>query len=168
MKRLMADKQHLVRMAMLFALGVGGFLVARGILVPRDFGVYGHYRAGALADNMARTPAFAGQKACADCHADVLDTRAGSKHAAIACEACHGALGRHAADPENVKPDKPDRDGVCLVCHRENVAKPSGFPQVDPAGHAKGQPCSACHPHHHPDSVAKAPAATASTGEVKP
>jgi len=166
MNRLIADKQHLVRMAMLFALGIVGFLIARAILVPADFGVYGHYRAGALADNQARPLGFAGQKACADCHSDVVDARVGSKHAAVSCEACHGPLARHAADPENVKPTKPDPNTICLQCHLENIAKPQAFPQINVTVHAKGQACSACHPHHHPDAAAK-PAAAA-TSEVKP
>ena len=32
-----------------------------------------------------------------------------------------------------------------------NVAKPKGFPMVDPAEHAKGDPCNTCHSPHHPE-----------------
>jgi hypothetical protein len=160
MRRLLDDKQHLVRMALLFVVGFLVFLVGRVVFVPHDFGVYGHYRAGALADNRARPLGFAGQGACSDCHSDVVDARVGSKHQKVSCEACHGPLARHVADAENVKPVKPDPNKVCLTCHLENVAKPASFPQVNAASHAKGQPCSACHPHHHPDAAKSAASAS--------
>ena len=148
---LFKDKEHLLRMAALFAAGVLLFVVARALLVPDGFGVYGHFRAGALQDNRERTPGFAGHAACGDCHADILEARAGSRHAAVGCEACHGALGRHAGDPEAMTPVKPDGGGICLVCHLANVAKPKAFPQVDPAEHGDGQGCDACHRPHHPE-----------------
>lgn len=151
MGRLFKDKEHLVRMAALFAGGTLLFFVAKGLLVPKGFGVYGHYRAGALADNRGRTPAFAGRQACGDCHADVIEARQGSEHATVGCEACHGALARHAEDPDANKPVKPEPARVCLVCHLENVAKPKGFPQVDPTEHGDGQPCNECHKPHHPE-----------------
>jgi len=145
------DKEHLLRMAALFVGGTLLFFLAKGLLVPKDFGVYGPFRAGALDDNRARTVTFAGRKACGDCHADVVELRVGSKHATVGCEACHGALGRHAEDPETVKPEKPDGARVCLVCHLENVGKPKGFPQVDPADHGDGKACNSCHKPHHPE-----------------
>jgi hypothetical protein len=151
MKDLFKDKEHLLRMAGLFAAGVLLFVVARGLLVPKGFGTYGHFRAGALADNRARQVMFAGRAACADCHADIVEMRVGSKHATVGCEACHGALARHAEDPENVKPVKPDGARICLVCHLENVAKPKRFPQVDPAEHGEGKACNSCHNPHHPE-----------------
>ncbi|MGC8763549.1 MAG: multiheme c-type cytochrome [Acidobacteriota bacterium] len=145
------DREHLVRMAALFAAVFFLFLVARAILVPKDFGVYGHFRAGALRDNAERPLAFAGRAACADCHDDIVQKRKGSKHHRVGCEACHGALARHAADPEKLVPQKPDGKAVCLVCHLENVAKPKGFPQVNPQEHGDGGPCSSCHNPHHPE-----------------
>jgi hypothetical protein len=151
MRGLFKDKEHLLRMAALFAAGVLLFVVARGLLVPASFGVYGHFRADALLDNRARPLAFAGRAACSDCHGDVVELRVGSKHAKVGCEACHGALGRHAGDPEAMTPEKPDGARVCLVCHLANVAKPRSFPQVDPAEHGDGQGCGGCHKPHHPE-----------------
>ncbi len=173
MKRLCEDTQHLWRMAALFGVGLVVFVVARAFLVPDDFGVLGHYRAGALADNAAASPVFAGQTACADCHGDVLDERVGSKHAKVSCEACHGPLATHVADPENVKPTRPDPGKICLVCHLANVAKPPAFPQVDVATHAGGKACAECHPHHHPEAArgSAAPAAVrpaSPASEVQP
>jgi len=65
-------------------------------MMPKDFGQYGHYRPGALADNAAMPISFAGRAACEECHADVVEGRAGHKHEHVGCEACHGALAAHA------------------------------------------------------------------------
>jgi hypothetical protein len=145
------DADHLVRMAALFVAGLAFFLIARAFLVPRDFYELGHFRTGALADNMARPIAFAGREACETCHPDVVDERKGSRHAAIACEACHGALAKHADDPGSLKPARPDARTLCLLCHREDVASPKTFKQVNPQKHMGGKACISCHKHHHPE-----------------
>jgi len=144
------DQIHLIRMGLLFAAGLGAFLVAREVLVPRDFGLYGHYRAGALADVRSLPLHYAGRAACAECHDDVVKARAGSAHQKVGCEACHGPLAVHAADPSQLEPVLPDAS-VCRVCHLENVAKPKGFPQVNPEDHADGEACTTCHHPHHPE-----------------
>ena len=128
MREMFKDKEHLVRVAVLAAGGFLVFLLVKALLVPADFGVYGHFRAGALDDNRARPLVFAGRQACADCHEDIVKARQGSKHAAIGCETCHGPLARHAADPSALKPERPDKRDLCLGCHQENAARPAGFP----------------------------------------
>ncbi len=145
------DKEHLVRMAALFLGALAIFLVFRALMVPKGFGTYGHYREGALADSAGRPLHFAGRKACEECHTDIADQRKGSKHEKVSCEACHGPLAEHAADPDKLKPQKPDGKTLCLVCHAENVAKPKGFPQVNPQEHGDGGPCTGCHKPHHPE-----------------
>ena len=162
MRHLIKDKEHLFRMAGLFVVGIVLFVVARAILVPREFGTLGHYRPGALADNAKKVPVFAGKAACLECHTDMVEKQKGSKHASVNCEACHGALGVHANDPEK-KPVRPDPKAVCLACHTANVAKPKGFKQIDPKTHMEGGPCNECHAPHHPE---KGPE-KASTQEAK-
>jgi len=147
-----ADVEHLLRMAGLFVAGAVVFLIVRAALVPEGFGTWGHFRAGALDDNRAHPLRYAGQHSCADCHADVLEVRRESKHTAIGCEACHGPHGAHAADPDSAPGRRPDAATLCLGCHRLNVARPAGFPQIDPAEHGDGEPCASCHPPHHPNS----------------
>jgi len=49
-RNLFKDKEHLVRMAGIFALGIVAFLVLQIALVPDTFGLYGHYRASAIGD----------------------------------------------------------------------------------------------------------------------
>jgi hypothetical protein len=153
MNALFRDKEHLFRMGALFVGALVLFLILRAAFVPKGFGAYGHYRAGALADNREHAIVFAGQWVCEDCHSDVALIRKGSKHERIACEACHGAQSAHASadDPAAHKPKRPDAKTLCFACHLENVAKPKGFPQVNPKEHGDGGPCSACHKPHHPE-----------------
>ena len=151
MPDLFRDKEHLVRMAALFAAGLLAFLVLRAVLVPKGFGEFGHYRAGSLIENRSLPQRFAGRTACGECHDDVAAERAVGGHAGIGCEACHGALGAHAQDPAALQPDLPEAMPLCLGCHRTSVAKPTWFPQVDPAEHGEGEACDLCHLPHHPD-----------------
>jgi uncharacterized CHY-type Zn-finger protein len=149
--RTLKDVSHLIRAAALLLGGLGVFLLLRGILVPPGFGTYGHFRPGALADNQGRPLHFAGRAACEECHTDVVAARQGSKHQRIGCEACHGPLAAHAADPAVDKPVLPDTTRICLVCHLAKVAVPSSFPQIDPKAHGEGAACTSCHKPHHPD-----------------
>ena len=100
---------------------------------------------------MARPIAFAGREACESCHPDVVDERKGSRHATIACEACHGALAKHADDPAASSRYGRTRGTLCLVCHHEDVAKPKTFKQVNPQEHMGAAPCISCHKPHHPE-----------------
>jgi hypothetical protein len=145
------DREHLFRMGALFLGALALFMVLRAVFVPKGFGTYGHYREGALHDMASRPLHYAGRHACEECHSDIADARKGSKHEKVACEACHGPLAEHAADPDKLKPTKPDAVKLCPVCHTENVAKPKGFPQVDPKDHGEGKPCGSCHKPHHPE-----------------
>lgn len=144
------DAEHVFRVGLLFVLLVALFFVLRSTLIPDDFGVYGFYRAGALDDNRAPTPQYAGHSACADCHADIVDTRKGSRHERIACESCHGPLARHAAGEDDATPVRPDSRAPCVRCHDARAGKPDGFPQVVVVDHADEGPCTACHQPHSP------------------
>ena len=145
------DYEHILRLVGIFFVAVIAFLLLRAWLVPADFGVYGHFRAGAIADNQAKPIMFAGRAACADCHADVVESRQGSRHAQIGCEACHGPLAAHAAGEEaEAKPARPDPRTTCIRCHDARAGKPRAFPQVDVRDHAPEGACTDCHKPHHP------------------
>ena len=150
MRDLLRDAEHLFRLAGVFAALLVVFLVARAILIPTSFGVYGHYRAAALEEVRARGITFAGRTACLDCHEEIDTLKKTGKHAALGCEACHGPQQAHAIDAGSVVPQKPDAKTLCLVCHMENLAKPKGFPQIDPKEHAGDDSCVTCHNPHHP------------------
>ena len=126
---------HVVRLAILFAIAVVVLLVVRTRFVPASFGVDGHYRADVVPEIAAQPIRYAGLRACAECHDDVDETKSGGGHAGVRCEACHGPMAGHANDPGEVEVERPEPDSLCLVCHRQNVAKPETFPQVDAEEH---------------------------------
>lgn len=142
------DSAHLVRMAGLFVVGLVLFLVGRSFFVPDDFGIYGHYRAGALDDARARPIVFAGQAACVTCHADVGEARQAAPHARVSCEACHGPLATHAAGEPPLQPRRPDGRDLCVACHAASPSKPTAFPQVVVSDHAGDARCIECHNPH--------------------
>ena len=165
---------HLVRVAVLFCAGVGAFLVLQAFMVPKGFGTYGHYRAGALDDNRARPVKHGGRAACLECHSDVGDTLGKGRHASVHCEACHGPHAAHAADPTEAKAVRPDSKVLCARCHQALVARPSSFPQVEAAEHSGGEACTTCHQAHspkdppaEPPAAAPSPAPAAEKGGVK-
>jgi hypothetical protein len=149
-------KGHLVRVAALFAAGLVAFFVLRALFVPEGFGVYGHYRAGAIEENRVHPVAFAGRAACVECHSDVPGAMKGGRHEAVRCEACHGPLAGHAGDPAEKKAARPDSRVLCARCHAANVARPARFPQVEVADHAGGEACTTCHGAHRPDQPKEA------------
>lgn len=144
------DIEHLIRLAVVFAIGLVVFLILRATVVPRSFGQYGHYRGAAIAEIAARPIALAGHDVCETCHSDVGDQKRQGKHGIVACEACHGALANHADDPGSVQPAKLDTAVICARCHEANSAKPKWFPQVVTADHAGGLACDTCHRPHSP------------------
>jgi len=144
------DAGHLFRLAGVFFAGILLFLAIRGFLVPKSFGEYGHYRGNAISEIASRPVNFAGHETCEGCHTDVLEKKQAGKHVHVNCEACPGALARHADDPASVTPVKLDTAVLCVRCHEANAAKPKGFPQVDSADHANGMACDSCHQPHSP------------------
>lgn len=160
------DAGHLLRFAGLFVLAFLVFLGVRGFVVPKTFGQYGHYRGAAITDIAALPMKYAGHQACEECHTDIAETKTHGSHTQVNCEACHGPLANHAADPTSVIPVKPDSAVLCVKCHTASAAKPKGFPQVDPAEHSGGLACATCHNPHSPAMNADA-AATAAAGGAK-
>lgn len=150
MKEFLRSTEHLARVALLLALGIVAFLVIRRLVVPPEFGKYGHFRPGALDDIRARPVSFAGREVCEACHSEQAELKAKGKHVGVGCEACHGPLARHAEDPSSIIPKLPDTAVLCARCHEANSAKPKSFPQVATAEHSAGLACQTCHKPHSP------------------
>jgi uncharacterized CHY-type Zn-finger protein len=144
------DAGHLFRVAAVFLVGFVLFLILRGVLVPRSFGQYGHYRGGAIGEMAALPISYAGHQVCEGCHTDVADMKSKGVHKGVACESCHGPLAKHAEDPASVQPVKLDTAKLCVRCHEANLAKPKNFPQVSSEDHSGGAPCDSCHKPHSP------------------
>lgn len=150
MKKVFEGSGHLIRLALVGCLAVLAFFAIRHALVPPEFGKYGHFRPASLDEIAARAPVFAGREACAGCHSDVVAAKSKGPHANVGCEACHGALGRHAQDFAAQKPALPDTAKLCVVCHEADGAKPKSFPQVVSREHAGDAACGTCHNPHQP------------------
>jgi hypothetical protein len=147
---LLKDVEHLIRLAAVMVIALVAFAILRATVVPHSFGQYGHYRGAAIGEVASRPVAFAGHGTCEACHTDVVDQKKLGKHVVVACEACHGALAKHADDPGSVQAKKLDTAVVCARCHEANAAKPKDFPQVATADHSGGLPCDTCHQPHRP------------------
>lgn len=151
----MKDAQHLIRVVIIFAAAIAGFMFVRSLLVPKSFGKLGHYRADAV-DEFALLPrSYAGEPACKKCHTRQASDKAKSSHKGISCESCHGALLAHAENPKSAgdKPRKPKEAEVrafCGSCHGKSVSRPAKFPQIDLSAHNPDAPCSMCHQPHQP------------------
>lgn len=143
------DVEHLFRLAAIFAFGALAFVIAAAQMRPDDFGRDGHYRPASVDQVRARPIAYAGQKACVECHTDIADARALARHKSVACESCHGPLAKHAAGADEARPARPD--GVlCARCHAAKTGKPKRYPVVDIKEHAGGESCLTCHKPHDP------------------
>lgn len=141
------------RIVLLTAVIVALFLVARHMLVPASFNQYGWYRGNAIREIAGLPITFAGQKACAECHGEVVKNLAGSKHKGLSCEACHDACAAHASDPAAVSPAPLKNPRFCVRCHAKDPARPAKFPQVDVDDHAGKQGCTECHQPHNPSEA---------------
>ena len=146
----MKDAEHLLRIAVVFVMGLLVFFSVRAFFVPRSFGEYGHYRGDAIAETAALPIAYAGHQTCEECHSEVLEVKRRGKHAGVACEACHGPQAKHTEDPVALLPRLPDSAVLCPVCHEASSAKPKSFPQVDTKEHSGGLACNSCHKPHDP------------------
>lgn len=138
---------QIVRLILLTIGIVGSYLIARAFLVPVSFGEYGWYRANALGEIASHSRVYAGKKACAECHSEVLQKLAKGEHKGLACEGCHGPGEAHA--------DNPDikmavfQASLCVRCHEANPSRPESHKQVVIKDHFTGG-CTECHVPHLP------------------
>jgi hypothetical protein len=138
------------RLPIVAVIAIGGLIAVRTALVPRDFGEYGHYRASALAEAAALEIKYAGHQVCADCHDDVVETKAGGYHQDLSCEVCHGPAAAHVDEAGDVELRAPRDRGYCPLCHEYLPSRPTGFPQIISASHNPIKPCISCHDAHDP------------------
>ena len=142
--------QQIISLALVFAVMIAALITARTVLVPASFGKYGHYRADAVDAIMALDIKYAGYSACAECHRDILEQKAGSNHRNVACEVCHGPSAKHVNAPDEYTPTAPRDRGYCPLCHGYDPSRPTGFPQIITLTHNPGKPCMTCHNPHNP------------------
>lgn len=156
-------KNHVLRPLWVAIALVVAILVARAIVVPKDFGVhahradgknftYGFYRAGDVNFWKDYKVKYKGRDYCNECHDEKVSSILASKHRHIQCENCHGPAIDHPDNPEKLKVDR--RRELCLRCH---AALPypnnprSAIPGIDPDKHNPGDMCADCHNPHNPN-----------------
>ncbi len=127
------------------------FLVIRPLLIPPDFGQYGHFRGSAVDDIIDQKIKFAGREACNECHDDISLAKSEGFHKNLSCEICHGPAADHVEAPDEVLPPAPRERGYCPICHEYNPSRPTGFPQIRSASHNPSDPCISCHDPHVPE-----------------
>jgi hypothetical protein len=138
---------QILRLVLLTLAIVGSYVVARVFLTPASFHQYGWYRGAALEELAARTPVYAGKKACDECHSEIVQKLARDAHQTLSCEACHGVSREHADNPD-ILPMKLT-GSHCIRCHEANPSRPAWFKQIVVKDHYGGK-CGECHVPHQP------------------
>ncbi|MBC8316156.1 MAG: hypothetical protein ISR57_01350 [Bacteroidales bacterium] len=118
----MPDQVKRLLVAFVFFLAL--FFLLRYLLIPASFGELGHYRAGAIDDEMAYQTKHAGNEACKKCHEEEVEELSYGFHAGLSCEGCHGPALRHASYSESADPDNyPDSLRLSRPMEREHCAR---------------------------------------------
>jgi hypothetical protein len=144
----MPDQAKRLMLVLVVVLGV--LFVGRAILVPPDFGEYGHFRTSAVEEEIAQKLSYAGHEICYECHDDIVELKNAGYHRDVACEVCHGPAAAHTEDVESIKLQLPRERGYCPLCHEFLPSRPTGFPQIVSASHNPIKPCISCHEPHDP------------------
>lgn len=152
-------KNHVLRPLFAVIGIVALILLARVVLVPKDFGahdrgyMYGWHRLGnekEWQDTIIKVK-YQGKEYCKDCHPDKYDSINKTPHKIIQCENCHGPAAEHPSDPPKLVIDKSRAQ--CLRCHFPlpyPTSDRANIRGVDPDKHNPDVECSSCHNPHNP------------------
>jgi cytochrome c553 len=177
--------KHIVRLLLLFAVFGVAAIGARAYFTDKSFGIYGSYRADAVAEIAADKPIYQGAAYCQSCHRERFAQWSTGIHKVVNCETCHGAAAKHpnlkppvasgsrtqyliaSARYEHVALSVPaDSVKLCTLCHEKIPGRPAAQPQIDVDAHARGQACTVCHNPHSPKITVAAVSTTVKTGDV--
>ncbi len=134
-------------------------LIARALVVPKDFGIgargymYGWHRQGNEEEWKKFKIKYRGSEYCKDCHDKNHTSIKKSPHKNIQCENCHGPAIDH---PSDAMPKLSiDRSRAqCLRCHFPLPYPTSGRSNirgVNPDKHNPDIECAMCHNPHYPN-----------------
>lgn len=153
---------HLIKVILVLILLVGGVVGARALFLPKDFGEYGHYRTGAVLDEMNRPIRNQTNESCLACHPFIKKIHLAGVHKTVSCEFCHGPNADHAAEGKKIA-DMPVKRGediraLCLRCHNKIIrARPEesikmiAMPQhLEEKKVQTTHVCNQCHHVHDP------------------
>ncbi len=150
----------------LIAMGIvalaGGGLLVKKLLVPESFGLYGNYRADAIAESAAAPIRHGTNASCFTCHPYEAASHKKGLHKTISCEFCHGTYADHVAEGKKSKalPVKKGEEisTLCLRCHNSQIVarKEAVIKTVAMPEHLSKQKvktthtCNQCHHVHAP------------------
>ena len=153
---------HIKRIVLiLFIILVVG-LIAKQVLTPDSFGIYGHYRADAIYDEVNREIRHMTNASCEPCHEYESENLATGFHKKLSCEFCHAPNADHAKNGKKIAvmsvTEKKNINALCLRCHNDSLwARPEKIIKtVRMPEHLKDQEvrlnnvCSQCHYVHAP------------------
>ena len=180
--------KHIVRLLLL--IGIFGIVAigAKFYFTDKSFGIYGHYRADAVAEIAADAPIYQGAASCQSCHGERYAMWLKGVHKVVTCETCHGAAAKHpsakpAAPPAPVDPRMRSRIAaerldhvklmipadtvkLCTLCHEKTPGRPAMQKQIEVSSHAGAQQCVVCHNPHSPKLAAAGVPQAAKPGDV--
>jgi len=140
----------------------GGGLLFKKALIPDSFGVYGPYRADAIAEAALVPIRHGTNTSCFKCHPYEAKIHKNGRHKTISCEFCHGTYADHAKDGKKIGtlPVKKEKEitTLCLRCHNTEIKarKEEVIKTVAMPNHLKDQDvkithnCNQCHHVHAP------------------
>jgi len=155
-------KMRLVILALGICIMAGSGLLLKGLLVPDSFGVYGPYRADAIAENTELPIRHGTNSSCYACHTYEAKVHKTGLHSTISCEFCHGPWADHTDGKKKIGtlPVKTNQDitTLCLRCHNTEIKARSQqvIKTVAMPGHLESQKvklthnCNQCHHVHAP------------------
>lgn len=154
-------KNHVLRPLWVAIAFVAIALLARYILVPKDFGVqgdsftYNFHRASNVQEWKDFPVKYLGKEVCVECHDEKGEKMTASPHASIQCENCHGP-GLDHPETENPATMTIDRSrSLCKRCHADLGYPPNSnrgsIPAINPEEHNVDSECVECHDSHNPD-----------------
>nr|VFK51939.1 MAG: doubled CXXCH domain-containing protein [Candidatus Kentron sp. TUN]VFK53578.1 MAG: doubled CXXCH domain-containing protein [Candidatus Kentron sp. TUN]VFK55044.1 MAG: doubled CXXCH domain-containing protein [Candidatus Kentron sp. TUN] len=163
---------HLYRLGLLSIIGLIAFLTIRYFSIPESWDSDAWYRKDALLLLQQQEPIFGGNESCAavDCHEDdrylIDDARSEHQlrirwlewatHKTLACESCHGPLGKHVQDGLKVQKAITIRESkLCLRCHEKRLGRNAIVTFRENEYHeslsvTKESLCVECHDPHEP------------------
>ena len=119
------SKTHLVRMGLIVLAVVLLVIIGRKVFRPSTFGLYGHYRASSIEEEVNRPIVHGTDASCRQCHEWDFALHEKGKHKVVSCEFCHGPYGKHVKDGKVVAHLEVKKGAeinvLCLRCHDRAV-----------------------------------------------
>ncbi|MDH3639526.1 MAG: hypothetical protein OES09_13860, partial [Gammaproteobacteria bacterium] len=162
-----SPRSHIYRLVLVLVIGVGGFLLVKDFFKPDSWDDQAWYRREALPRLQQQSPLFGGNESCqsAACHAvpekdhdEKFGLLKDATHDGLACEGCHGPVGEHARDGQELGDPRVIRESsLCLDCHDQRMGRAERVAQFSETFEkherkkvTRESECIECHDPHAP------------------